>query len=64
MITKIISILFALFLSGSVGVFLLKVPEISFWSVVMILLTFLLMFTLGVYAGGRRIRVRGLKSRY
>lgn len=64
MITRIISVLVALFLAGSVGVFLLKVPEIAFLSVVMILLTFLLMFTLGVYAGGRRIRIRGLRGRY
>lgn len=55
--------LLALLLIGSVGVFLLKVAELAFLSVVMILLTFLLMFTLGVYAGGRRIRIRGLKSR-
>ncbi|HTS74636.1 MAG TPA: hypothetical protein VMG40_00445 [Bryobacteraceae bacterium] len=64
MITRIFSVLLALFLAGTVGVFLVKVPEISFLSVVMILLTFLLMFTLGVYAGGRRIRIKNLKSRY
>lgn len=64
MITRIFSVLVALLLIGSVGVFLLNVQEITLLAVIMILLTFLLMFTLGVYAGGRRIRVKGLKSRY
>jgi len=63
MVTRILAVLFALFLLGSVGFFLLEIPALSYLTVVTILLTFLLMFTLGVYAGGRRIRIRGMKSR-
>ena len=64
MIARIFTVLLALLLAGSVGAFLLQVPAISFLSLTMILLTFLLMFTLGVYAGGRRIQIKGLRDRY
>lgn len=57
-ITVIFSILGAILLVGTVAAFLLEVPAVSFASVGIILLALLLMFTLGVYAGGRRIRIR------
>jgi ABC-type transport system involved in Fe-S cluster assembly fused permease/ATPase subunit len=58
LITVIFSILGALLLVGTVAAFLLAVPAVSFAGVTVILLALLLMFTLGVYAGGRRIRIR------
>ena len=57
-ITMIFSILAACLLVGSVAAFLLEVPAVTFVSLTVILLALLLMFTLGVYAGGRRIRIR------
>jgi ABC-type transport system involved in Fe-S cluster assembly fused permease/ATPase subunit len=57
-ITVVFSILGALLLVGTVATFLLEVPAVSFAGVTVILLALLLMFTLGVYAGGRRIRIR------
>jgi len=57
-ITVIFSILAACLLVGSVSAFLLEVPVVTFVSLTVILLALLLMFTLGVYAGGRRIRIR------
>jgi hypothetical protein len=58
LITMIFSILAAFLLIGSVAAFLLEVPAVTLASLTVILLALLLMFTLGVYAGGRRIRVR------
>ena len=58
LITVVFSILGALLLVGTVATFLLEVPAVSFAGVTVILLALLLMFTLGVYAGGRRIRIR------
>lgn len=58
LITTVFSILAACLLVGSVSAFLLTVPAVTFAGVTVVLLALLLMFTLGVYAGGRRIRVR------
>jgi hypothetical protein len=57
-ITVILSILGAILLVGTVAAFLLQVPAVSVAGVSVVLLALLLMFTLGVYAGGRRIRIR------
>jgi len=58
LITAIFSILAATLLLGTVAAFLLQVPAVTLASLTVILLALLLMFTLGVYAGGRRIRIR------
>jgi hypothetical protein len=58
LITMIFSILAAVLLVGSVAAFLLEVPAETLAGVTVVLLSLLLMFTLGVYAGGRRIRIR------
>jgi hypothetical protein len=58
LITIIFAALLALFLAGSIATFLLAVPALSLISVVLILLAFVLMFALGIHAGGRRIRIR------
>ena len=58
LITSIFSVLAAILLVGSVAAFLLEVPAETLASVAVVLLALLLMFTLGVYAGGRRIRIR------
>jgi hypothetical protein len=58
LITAIFSILAATLLLGTVAAFLLAVPAVTLAGLTVILLALLLMFTLGVYAGGRRIRIR------
>jgi ABC-type transport system involved in Fe-S cluster assembly fused permease/ATPase subunit len=58
LITMVFSILAACLLIGSVSAFLLVVPAVTFAGVTVVLLALLLMFTLGIYAGGRRIRIR------
>jgi hypothetical protein len=50
-------ILLALLLPVSIGAFLLYVPAISLVSVVAVIMALILMFVLGVQAGGRRIRL-------
>ncbi len=57
-ITVIFSVLAAVLLVGTVAAFLLEVPAVTLASLTVILLALLLMFTLGVFAGGRRIRIR------
>jgi hypothetical protein len=57
LITKVFSILASILLIGVVAAFLLEVPAESLASVTVVLLSLLLMFTLGVFAGGRRIRI-------
>ena len=52
----------ALVLLGAVTMFLLEVPTVTAMAVTLVLLALLLMFTLGVYAGGRRIRIKRAKS--
>ena len=58
LITTVFSILGAVLLAGTVSAFLLDVSAVTVLSVALILLKMLLMFALGVYAGGRRIRIR------
>jgi len=58
LITIVFAALLALLLAGSVSAFLLAVPAVSLISLILILLSLILMFALGLYAGGRRIRVR------
>ncbi len=58
LITMIFSILAAALLVGTVAAFLLEVPVVTLAGLTVILLALLLMFTLGVYAGGRRIRIK------
>jgi ABC-type transport system involved in Fe-S cluster assembly fused permease/ATPase subunit len=58
LITMIFSILAAALLVGTVAAFLLQVPAVSLAGLTVVLLALLLMFTLGVYAGGRRIRIK------
>ena len=50
-------ILLALLLPVGIGAFLLYVPAISLASVVAVVMALILMFVLGVHAGGRRIRI-------
>jgi hypothetical protein len=57
-ITIVFSALLAVFLAGSISAFLLAVPAVSLISLVLVLLAMILMFALGLYAGGRRIRIR------
>lgn len=58
----IFSVLAAFLLLGTVAAFLLEVPAVTFVSITVVLLALLLMFTLGVYAGGRRICVKRIKN--
>jgi hypothetical protein len=57
LITSIFAVLLGLALLGTVGAFLMAVPVVSLVSVVSILLALMLMFALGMHAGGRRIRI-------
>ena len=50
--------LLALLLAGSLSAFLFTVPALSGISVCLILIGMMLMFALGLHAGGRRIRIR------
>jgi hypothetical protein len=50
--------LLGLLLLGSVGAFLLLVPVLPLAAVITILVALVLMFTLGVQTGGRRIWIR------
>jgi hypothetical protein len=56
-LTLSLGILFGVLLLGSLGTFLLFVPVFPFVVVATILLSLILMFLLGVQAGGRRIRI-------
>ncbi len=58
LITIVFAALLALLVAGSISAFLLAVPAVSFLSVVLVLLAMILMFALGLHAGGRRIRIR------
>lgn len=58
LIMTVFSALFALLLSTALGAFLLAVPAMSLLSVILVLTVMILMFALGLYAGGRRIRIR------
>jgi hypothetical protein len=62
LITMIFSILAAVLLVGSVAAMLLEVSAVTMANVAVVLLALLLMFTLGVFAGGRRIRVKRFKD--
>ncbi len=57
-ITMIFAGLLALLLVGSISAFLLAVPAVSLISLVLVLVSMILMFALGLHAGGRRIRIR------
>jgi hypothetical protein len=57
LITTIFSVLLALLLAATVAAFLMAVPAWSLGSVVVILVSFVLIFALGLHAGGRRIRI-------
>jgi hypothetical protein len=50
--------LLALLVAGTTSAFLLAVPAISLISLFFVLLAMILMFALGLHAGGRRIRIR------
>jgi hypothetical protein len=62
LITMVFSILAAALLLGSVAALLLEVSAVTMANVTVVLLALLLMFTLGVFAGGRRIRVKRFKG--
>jgi hypothetical protein len=47
--------------AGTIGAFLLYVPVLTIFSVSAVLLGFVVMFGLGMQAGGRRIRVKRTK---
>jgi len=47
--------------AGTIGAFLLYVPVLTIFSVSAVLFGFLVMFGLGMQAGGRRIRVKRTK---
>jgi hypothetical protein len=56
-ITMIFAVLLAALLLGSVGVFFLKVAMVGMVGFVTTLLALMLMFALGLHAGGRRIKI-------
>jgi hypothetical protein len=56
-ITQVLAVLLGCLVLATVGVFLMTVPLLSAVSVILLLLGLMLMFALGVHAGGRRIRV-------
>jgi len=58
LITSVFAALLAVLLAGTISVFLLAGPAMSVISVVVILMGLVLMFALGLHAGGRRIRIR------
>jgi uncharacterized membrane protein YedE/YeeE len=47
--------------AGTIGAFLLYVPVLTIFSVSAVLFGFVVMFGLGMQAGGRRIRVKRTK---
>ena len=57
-ITVVFAALLALFVVGTIAAFLLSVPAISILTLVVILAGMMMMFALGLHAGGRRIRIR------
>jgi hypothetical protein len=59
-ITTVFAVLFGALVLATLGSFLLFVPALSIISTVAILLALMFMFALGLYAGGRRIRVHRL----
>jgi hypothetical protein len=61
-ITTSLGVLLGVLVLGSLGTFFLYVPILPLAVVVTILLGFILMFILGVQAGGRRIRVLRRKN--
>jgi hypothetical protein len=56
-ITQVFAVLLGCLFLGTVGVFLMAVPLLSLVSVILLLLGMMLMFALGLHAGGRRIRI-------
>jgi hypothetical protein len=56
-ITQVFAVILGCLLLASVGAFLFTVPLLSTVSVVLLLLGLMLMFALGLHAGGRRIKV-------
>ncbi len=58
LITSVFAALLALLLVGTTAAFLLLAPAMSVLTVFVILAGMLLMFALGLHAGGRRIRIR------
>jgi hypothetical protein len=56
-ITQIFAVLLGCLFVGTVAVFLVTVPALSLISVIFLLLGLMIMFALGVHAGGRRIRI-------
>ena len=58
LITTIFAALLAILLMGSIVAFLMAVPALSLISTFLVLVSLILMFALGLHAGGRRIRIR------
>jgi hypothetical protein len=56
-ITQVFAVLLGCLFLGTVGVFLMAVPLLSLVSVILLLVGMMLMFALGLHAGGRRIRI-------
>ncbi len=58
LITTVFAVLLALLLAAALSAFLLAVPALSLLTLVLVLTGMILMFALGLHAGGRRIRIR------
>jgi|HubBroStandDraft_1064217.scaffolds.fasta_scaffold1590764_2 hypothetical protein len=56
-ITQVFAVLLGCLLLASVGAFLMAIPLLSVVSIIFLLLGLMLMFALGMHAGGRRIRI-------
>jgi hypothetical protein len=56
-ITRIFAVLLAVLLTGSIVGFLMAVSAVSMVSLILILVSLILMFALGLHTGGRRIKI-------
>jgi hypothetical protein len=62
LITTVLAVLLAVLLLGTVGSFLYVVSVFTLLSVSTVVLALMLMFGLGMMAGGRRIRITRLRQ--
>ena len=61
-ITTVLAVLLAVLLLGTVGSFLYVFSLFTLFSVMTVVLAHMLMFALGMMAGGRRIRINRLRQ--